>query len=116
MITPDISSGEFRRKTTARQNIKSGPINQFNTKEKLNNLLSDNTSGKDLKSTLARGGYIIAISPMAIGIFTSLIDSPPIKPETPGANAPSVNPNIIARRIQTVKYLSKNPSSFTLCS
>ena len=55
--------------------------------------------------TLARGGYIIRISPAAIGMLVCVPSGrrEPIQSPTPGAKYPSRTPAPIARNIHNVK-------------
>ncbi|OPY61855.1 MAG: hypothetical protein A4E57_04103 [Syntrophorhabdaceae bacterium PtaU1.Bin034] len=51
----------------ARTNMKIGPITQFCTSDRPRTLTFLNTSPRSSYLTLAKGGYIMRIRPMAIG-------------------------------------------------
>ena len=53
----------------ARTNIKIGPTNQFKTREMDRILVFLNTFGSKEYLTFAKGGYIIKINPMAMGML-----------------------------------------------
>jgi hypothetical protein len=59
---------------------------------------------------LARGGYIITISPIAIGMLVVPEDMLFQNPATEGEAHPANTPIIIARKIQRVRYRSENLS------
>ena len=69
MMSPVMYSGYPRRKVIASRNIRIGPITQFWSREKPSTLRLRKTSPSRSYCTFARGGYIIKINPMAIGIF-----------------------------------------------
>ena len=71
-ITPVMYSGLSERKVTAKKNINTGPIIQFWNKDRAKTFLSLNTSIIFSYFTFAKGGYIIKIRPIAIGIFVLL--------------------------------------------
>jgi hypothetical protein len=58
----------LRRKIIARKNIRIGPIIQFCTKDRPSTRQLRKNLGSSSYFTLASGGYIIRINPMAIGI------------------------------------------------
>ena len=68
MMRPMAYSGLSERKARARPNIKSGPMTQFWTSERARTRVLRNTSGSSSYFTLANGGYIIRMSPTAMGI------------------------------------------------
>ena len=53
----------------ANRNMRMGPITQFWIKERVRTLKFLKTWGSSSYRTLARGGYIIRIKPMAMGIL-----------------------------------------------
>jgi hypothetical protein len=67
IISPMAKPGLSPKNNTARTNIKIGPTIQFCTKENVNNFLFWVTFPISSYFTLAKGGYIIIIKPMAIG-------------------------------------------------
>ena len=85
---------------------------QFCTNDKVRIFRFLNTSGRSSYLTFARGGYIISINPMAIGIFVvptwNLFQNSTI----PGNTNPENTPANIPRKIQRVRYLSRNESLF----
>jgi len=68
-ISPVRYSGYPRRKITASANISAGPITQFCSSDSPRILRLRNTSPSRSYCTLASGGYIIRISPTAIGML-----------------------------------------------
>ena len=56
-------------KPMASTNIRIGPITQFCTSDNPSTFQSRNTSPSSSYFTLASGGYIMRISPMAMGMF-----------------------------------------------
>jgi hypothetical protein len=54
-----------------------------------------------------KGGYIININPMANGILVVPLDSEFIHRDEPGKKFPILTPTIMAKKIQSVRYLSK---------
>ena len=69
MIRPTRYSGLSGSKSAASTNISTGPISQFCTRDKPRIFLFWNTSGISSYFTLAKGGYIITIKPMAMGML-----------------------------------------------
>jgi len=63
--------------------------------------------------TFAKGGYIITINPIAIGMLVvpELIEFQ--NPAIEGNKYPDKTPENMARNIQRVRYLSKNDNRFT---
>ncbi len=107
-IKPIIYSGYPRRKMIASENIRIGPIIQFWTKDKTRILKSRNTSKSSSYFTFANGGYIINISPRAIGILVVPTWKRLINNSMPGTKYPIATPIAIARKIQSVKNRSRN--------
>ena len=68
-MRPVIYSGYPERNTMARINIKIGPRNQFKTRDALSRRKFRNTSPSSSYFTFASGGYIIRMSPKAMGRF-----------------------------------------------
>jgi hypothetical protein len=68
------------------------------------------TSGSFSYLTLASGGYIIRIRPMAIGMFVVPELNEFQKSEIPGQKYPIITPANITRNIHRVRYLSKKRS------
>jgi hypothetical protein len=66
-------------------------------------LRSLNISCNASNFTLAKGGYIIRMSPMAIGIFVEPIVSVSINTGRLGSRLPSAMPMNIAAKIHNVK-------------
>jgi len=58
--------------------------------------------------TLASGGYIITISPMAMGMLVVPDDIEFQKSAMPGESQPQNTPIAMAKKIHNVRYLSKN--------
>src|SRR5512145_2607846 len=96
----------------ANKNINTGPIIQFCTKESPSILVFLNTSPNSSYFTLANGGYIITINPIAIGILVVPDDKLFQNLEISGLNQPIRTPANMARNIQRVKYLSRNFNRF----
>ncbi len=69
MMRPTMYSGYPLRKMTARTNIRIGPMTQFCTSDRPRTLKFLNTSPSSSYFTLASGGYIMRIRPMAMGIL-----------------------------------------------
>jgi hypothetical protein len=69
-------------------------------------------SGKASNFTFANGGYIIKMSPMAIGIFVEPMESVSMKSGRPGKIFPSAIPVNIAANIHNVKKRSRKESLF----
>ncbi len=79
-----MNSGRPARKTAARRNISTGPTTQFWTTERPSTFLSRKTSPSSSYRTFASGGYIIKISPMAMGIDVVPTENPVIAAGTAG--------------------------------
>src|SRR5512137_1241550 len=109
-IKPYMSIGWSRRKTTARTNISTGPTIQFWTIDSPSTFVSRKMVGSSSYFTLASGGYIMRISPMAIGIDVVPAERPVITTGTAGKKYPIPIPTAIARKIQRVRYRSRKES------
>ncbi len=88
-MSPTMYSGLSRRKITASANIRIGPTTQFCTSESASTLPLRKTSGSSSYRTLASGGYIIRMSPMAMGIEVVPTLSRSRAGTTPGTAQPS---------------------------
>jgi hypothetical protein len=98
--------GNNLKKTIARENISTGPIIQFCTRERPRILKFWKTPPSSSYFTFANGGYIIRISPMAIGMFVVLSGedfSESQKAAIAGKKYPDPTPMNIARKIHSVK-------------
>src|SRR5690606_5024893 len=100
------------KKVMARRNIKIGPITQLRTRDKVRTLVSLKTSPKFSYFTFASGGYIIKINPIAKGILVVPLEKEFINTDEDGIRYPIVTPIIIAIKIQSVRYRSRNPILF----
>src|ERR1022692_3156836 len=90
--------------------MRSGPINQFCTSERVSTLPSRNTSPSSSYLTFASGGYIIKINPTAIGTDVVPTLSRFKVAGTPGTKTPRITPTKMARKIQSVRNRSRNES------
>ena len=109
--------GKSLKKRIARVNIRTGQIIQFWIRERLRILTFRNTFPNSSYFTFARGGYIIRIRPIAIGIFVVLSGDDFSESQNvaiPGKKNPEKTPINIARKIQSVRYLSKNLSRWAI--
>ena len=61
------------------------------------------TSPNSSYRTLVNGGYIINISPMAMGTDVEPMDSDSETEEIPGQKCPALTPMAMAKNIQTVR-------------
>ncbi len=95
------------RNSTASRNMRIGPMTQFCTSDTPRTRQSRKTLPISSYLTLAKGGYIIKISPTAIGIDVVPTLNEFIKSPTPVLQ-PSSTPTPIARNIHSVKNLSRN--------
>ena len=105
--------GKSLMKTIANVNIRTGPIIQFWTSESPRILKFLKTPPSSSYLTLASGGYIIRINPIAIGMFVVLSGddfNESQKAAIAGKKYPDPTPMNIARKIQRVRYLSRNLS------
>ena len=68
MIRPTMYSGLSLKNTTARTNMRTGPTIQFWTRDRPRTLELRNTGPISSYRIFARGGYIIRMSPMAMGM------------------------------------------------
>ena len=96
-------SGLSRRNSTASANIRIGPTTQFWTSDSASTLPLRKTRGISSYRTFASGGYIIRMSPIAIGSEVVPTLSRFRAGTTPGTSQPSATPGAIARKIQTVR-------------
>ena len=90
-ISPYMNSGWSRRKMTARANIRTGPTIQFWTSDKPSTLVFWNTFPSSSYFTFASGGYIMRMSPMAIGIDVVPTERPVIIAGTCGSEVPDAD-------------------------
>src|SRR4029077_17080918 len=85
-----------------------GPTTQFCTSDKTITFLFLKTSGNSSYRTFVNGGYIITISPTAIGVDVV----PTLKRfrngTTPGTSQPSPPPRAIPKTIHAVRKRSRN--------
>src|SRR3989304_2622123 len=95
MMSPTRYSGRSGRKIHASANIRNGPRSQFWTKETPMILRFDARRGRSPYRTRARGGYIIQIRPIAIGIDTPDHVDESSQVGTPGTSAPIPTPRAI---------------------
>ena len=97
----------------ARMNISTGPMTQFCTNESPSTRQFRKTSTSSSYFTLASGGYIIRIRPMAIGMLVVPTWNRSMNAGTPDAKYPSPTPVAMARKIQAVRYRSRNDRFLT---
>jgi hypothetical protein len=102
-IRPVMYSGLSARNTMARTNISSGPITQFCSSDRASRRLSANTWCSSSYFTLASGGYIITIRPMAMGRLVEPSDRLFSQAGRPANRLPRPTPRAMARKIQTVR-------------
>jgi hypothetical protein len=103
--------GKSLKNTIARANMRIGPIIQFCTSDRPRILKFLNTLPSSSYLTFARGGYIIRISPIAIGMLVVLSGEDFRESQNSaidGKKNPENTPTNIARKIQSVRYLSRN--------
>ncbi len=67
MISPIMYSGMSRRNVMARTNMRIGPTIQFWTRDRPSTFVFRNTEPSFSYRTLASGGYIMRMRPMAMG-------------------------------------------------
>ena len=115
-INPIIYSGLSERKNIAKPDIKIGPMIQLRIKDNDMLVRSLKISGKASNYTFANGGYIIKMSPRAIGIFVEPMESVSIKSGRPGKRFPRAIPMNIAANIHNVKKRSRKESLFFISS
>jgi hypothetical protein len=87
----------------ASTNIKIGPTTQFWTSDRPSTRLLRKTSGSSSYSTLVKGGYIITMSPIAMGIEVVPTLNRLRKGTTPGMSHPNNTPTAIAPKIHAVR-------------
>jgi hypothetical protein len=92
----------------ANANINTGPIIQFWIKDRPRILVLRNTCPNSSYFTFVKGGYIITINPIAIGILVVPEDILPQNFATDGNIHPENIPMNMARNIHNVRYLSRN--------
>ncbi len=109
-MSPVLYSGYPRRKITARANISTGPITQFCNSESPSTLRLRKTSPSRSYCTLASGGYIIRISPTAIGMLVVPAWYRCKSAGTPGTKRPRTTPAAMARKIHSVRKRSTKES------
>ena len=78
-------------------------MTQFCTSDSPSTFQLRNTSPSSSYFTLASGGYIIRISPMAIGMLVVPTWKRLMNASTPGIRYPAPTPTAIARKIQSVR-------------
>ncbi len=115
-ISPYMKDGRSRRVTTARPNIRSGAMIQLSRRASPSTLVSLKTFPISSYRTFARGGYIIRIRPIAMGIEVVPTEREVIIPGTAGEKYPIPIPTAMARKIHRVRYLSRNESRFARAS
>src|SRR5262249_30336956 len=79
------------------------------TNDKPSTFLLRKTSCRSSCRTLVNGGYIITISPTAIGIEVVPTLNLSRKGTTPGTSQPRTTPIAIAQKIHAVRYRSRKP-------
>jgi hypothetical protein len=109
-----LTPGNILKKVMAKANISIGPNTQFWNKESPRTLVFLNTSPNSSYFTLAKGGYIIIIRPIAIGILVVPEEMLFQNSATLGLSQPANTPANMARKIHSVKYLSKNFKCFVV--
>ena len=83
--------------------MSSGPTTQLSRSDSASTLIFRNTSPSRSYRTFASGGYIIRISPAAIGIEVVPTDRWVMVAGTAGAKRPSATPPAIAEKIHSVR-------------
>src|SRR5512141_2083923 len=106
IIRPTMYSGLSRRKTMARMNMSTGPTSQFWASDSASTLRLRKTSPNSSYFTLAKGGYIIRIRPMAMGMLVVPTWNWLINDSTDGSSAPMATPAPMARKIHKVRKRS----------
>src|SRR3546814_19673455 len=107
-------SGKSCRKIIARRNISTGPMIQLSNKEMLSTFVSLKTFPRFSYFTLAKGGYIIRMRPMARGTLVVPLLKELLKAVLEGIKYPITIPRAIARNIHRVRYRSHKLSFFIL--
>ena len=87
----------------ASTNIRIGPITQFCTSDRPSTRLLRKTSWSSSYRTRVNGGYIIRISPTAIGTEVVPMLKRFSSGTTPGASHPRATPNAMAAKIHPVR-------------
>ncbi|MNP21989.1 hypothetical protein D3C76_1146320 [compost metagenome] len=107
MIKPTMYSGMSLSSKIARRNIRIGPITQFCSKDNSITFQSLNTRPNFSYFTLASGGYIMTIKPIAIGMEVVPTCMRERNSEKFGIKVPRNSPRAIEAKIHTVKYRSR---------
>ena len=102
-ISPTMYSGLSARKAIASRNISTGPTIQFWISERPSTFQSLKTRPISSYRTLARGGYIIRISPTAMGMLVVPTENRFQKVAMPGHSQPAPTPDAMARKIHRVR-------------
>jgi hypothetical protein len=89
---------------------------QFRSREVPSIFVSLNTLPIFSYFTLASGGYIIRIRPMASGILVVPLEKELIKSDEDGKRNPIDTPIAIARKIHKVRYRSRKLNFFLSCA
>ncbi len=100
----------------ARRNIRTGPITQFWRSDSPTIFRSRKTSPISSYLTLANAGYIMRMSPRAIGMFVVPAWNESMNPSTPGTNVPRATPAAMAAKIQNVSQRSRKESFLAMAS
>jgi hypothetical protein len=103
MMSPIAYSGLSESNAKARPNISSGPTTQFWTSQSASTFVFRKTSVSRSQRTFASGGYIMRMSPAAIGIDAVPTESRVMAAVTEGATRPNATPSSMARIIQSVR-------------
>ena len=88
---------------TASANMTRGATIQFITMASPSAFLSRMASGSSSKRTLQKAGYIIRISPTAMGMLVAPAVNRPMNVGMAGINAPAATPTAMARKIHRVR-------------
>src|SRR5665647_207501 len=107
-----FSPGKSLKNRMAKANMRIGPITQFWTRESPKIFTFLNTSPSSSYFTFARGGYIMMINPMAIGILVVPDDMLFQKFATDGFSQPESTPINMARKIHSVRFRSRKFNRF----
>lgn len=87
-------------------------MTQFKNRETPKTLVFLKTSLNLSYLTFVNGGYIIKINPIANGILVVPLEKEFINVDEDGIKYPMDTPNAIAKKIQSVKYLSRKLNFF----
>jgi len=102
-MTPCMSAGLSNSRRMARKNMSSGPMTQFWSSESPRIRQLRKTSPNSSYRTLANGGYIIRIRPIAMGMEVVPTEASWIARPICGHRYPAPTPTAMARKIQTVR-------------